>query len=75
MSNNNNLGFLAILILAIGTIGAFVLVLAFAYLVVSGLWYLICLGLGIQFSWFAALGIFAICLLLRWVISAAKPNK
>lgn len=66
---------LSMLILVIGTAGAVAVIMALSYLIVSGLWYLICLGLGIEFSWFAALAIFAICILLRWVMSAAKPNK
>lgn len=62
------------LIVLLGAICVIALALGVAYLIVSLLWWMICLGLGIEFSWFAALGIFAICMLLRWVVSAAKPK-
>lgn len=63
------------LIIIFGSAVIIALCLGLCYLIVSGLWYLICLGLGIEFSWFAALAIFAICMLLRWVLSAARSKN
>ena len=63
------------LVVLLGAICVIALALGVAYLIVSLLWWLICLGLGIEFSWFAALGVFAVCMLLRWVVSAAKPKQ
>ena len=49
-----------------------VFVLGATYLLVAGLTYLICLGFGWEWNWFLALGVWALCVLLRWIISAAK---
>lgn len=74
MSNNTD-NFLGCSIVGLGFVALLAICLGLVYLFVSGMWYLICLGLGIEFNWFAALAIMAICLLLRWIISAAKPSK
>lgn len=42
------------------------------YLVVAGLTYIICLAFGLSWSWLMALGVWATCVLLRWIMSAAK---
>lgn len=68
----NNHSFIATLIGIFVIVAAIVVPIALSYLIISGLWYLVCLGLGIEFSWFAALGIFAIGMILRWIVSAAK---
>lgn len=65
---------MAALVVILGGICVIAMALGVSYLIVSLLWWLICLGLGIEFNWFAALGIFAVCMLLRWVVSAAKPK-
>ena len=62
---------------AIG-LGAFALLIicfGLAYLMVSFFWWLVCLGLGLEFSWLAALGIFGVGLILRWIISAARKSS
>lgn len=43
-----------------------------SYLVVAALTYLMCLGFGLEWSWLLALGVWAACGLLRWIVSAAK---
>lgn len=63
------------LIVLLGAVCLVALVFGASYLIVSLLWWFVCLGLGIEFNWFAALGIYAICILLRWVVSAAKPKE
>lgn len=68
----NNNSFIAMLIGIFVIVAAIVVPITLSYLIISGLWYLVCLGLGIEFSWFAALGIFAIGMILRWIVSAAK---
>lgn len=68
----NNHSFIATLIGIFVIVAAVIVPIALTYLAISGLWYLVCLGLGIEFSWFAALGIFAIGMILRWIVSAAK---
>lgn len=55
--------FMAILVVA---------VLGLTYLAIAGLTYLICLGFGLEWSWLLALGVWAACVLLRWIVSAAK---
>lgn len=57
------------------TILLFVGVIGLLFLFVAGLTYMVCWGFGLEWSWMLALGVFAACLLLRWILSAAKPDK
>ena len=75
MSDNKSSDMLGCGIAGLGLIALFIIWFGFAYLMVSFFWWLVCLGLGIEFSWFAALGIFGIGLILRWVISAATKSS
>lgn len=75
MSDNKASDMLGCGIAGLGLIALFIICFGFAYLMVSFFWWLVCLGLGIEFSWFAALGIFGIGLILRWVISAATKSS
>lgn len=61
---------LAAVILILAVIGVGVL----GYLFISGLTYLICLAFGLPWSWLTALGVWAACVMLRWVLSAAKSS-
>lgn len=45
------------------------------FLVFSLIYYIICLCFGFTFSWGIALGFFLICLVIRWVISAARGGN
>lgn len=59
-------GVLAVLlVIAIGALG---------YLFIAGLTYLVCLGFGLEWSWPIALGVWAACVIFRWVLSAAKSG-
>lgn len=49
-------------------VGFFALSLA----LVAFMSYLICIGFGIAWSWPLAIGIWALCIVIRWVISAAR---
>ena len=75
MSNNKTSDVLGCGIAGLGFIALFIICFGLAYLMVSFFWWLVCLGLGIEFSWFAALGIFGIGLILRWIISAATKSS
>lgn len=44
------------------------------FLVIAGLTFLYCAAFGIEWSWLTALGVWAACVILRWVLSAAKGN-
>lgn len=46
-----------------------------AFLGFTLIYYIICMCFGLAFSWLYALGIFLICLLIRWVISAARSKN
>lgn len=54
---------------------AILALLGASYLIVAGLTYLICLGFGLEWSWLLALGVWAACVLLRWIVSAAKGKQ
>lgn len=75
MSDNKSSDMLGCGIAGLGLIALFIIYFGFAYLMVSFFWWLVCLGLGIEFRWLAALGIFAIGLILRWIISAATKSS
>lgn len=45
------------------------------FLIVSGLTWLICFGFGFTFSWPLALGVCALFILIRWILSAVKPKE
>ena len=75
MSNDKTSDMLGCGIVGLGLIALFIIWFGFAYLMVSFFWWLVCLGLGIEFSWLAALGIFGVGLILRWVISAATKSS
>lgn len=53
---------------------AILLVIALGYLFIAGLTYLVCLGFGLEWSWMIALGVWAACVIFRWVLSAAKSG-
>ena len=60
-------GVLAVLlVIAVGALG---------YLFIAGFTYLVCLGFGFEWSWMIALGVWAACVIFRWVLSAAKSGK
>ena len=61
---------LALVVLTLAIVGVIVI----TYLFVAGLTYLVCLGFGLQWSWFTALGVLAACVLLRWILSASKSG-
>ena len=48
---------------------------ALAYLFVAGLTYLACIGFGFDWSWSLSAGVYAVCLLIRYVLSAVKSNS
>lgn len=75
MSNDKVSDALGCGIAGLGLLAFLVICFIFTYLLVSFFWWLVCLGLGIEFSWFAALGIFGIGLILRWIISAATKSS
>lgn len=56
----------------IASVLAFITVLAITYLIVCGLLWLVCFAFGLEWSWTIALGVWAACLLLRWILSVAK---
>lgn len=62
---------LAVVVLILAVIG----IGALGYLFIAGLTYLICLGFGLEWSWLTALGVWAACIIFRWVLSAAKSSK
>ena len=45
---------------------------AASYFIVAGLTWLVCLGFGFEWSWLLALGVWAACLILRWIFEAAN---
>lgn len=45
------------------------------FLVFTLIYYIICICFGLVFSWWYALGIFLVCLVIRWVISASRGNN
>lgn len=75
MSNNKASDVLGCGIVGLGLIALFIICFGLAYLMVSFFWWLICLGLGLEFSWLAALGIFGVGLILRWIVSAATKSS
>lgn len=60
-----------IIVIIIGLIICFVL----SWLVTCGLVWLVCKCFSLAFSWKIATGIWFICLIARWIFSAAKCNK
>lgn len=55
---------------------AVLFVMALSFLLVAGLVYLVCLGFGFAFSWFLALGVWALMVLLKSIFSATiKVSK
>lgn len=48
--------------------------LTIGYLVTAGLTYVICVAFGLPWSWLIALAIYAIILIIRWVLRAASGN-
>lgn len=75
MSNHKASDVLGCSVVGLGLIALFIICFGFAYLMVSFFWWLVCLGLGLEFSWLAALGIFGVGLILRWIISAATKSS
>lgn len=51
---------------------AIILVTIIPFFFVAFLSYLVCLGFGLTWSWMLAVGVWAVCVLLRWIVSAAK---
>lgn len=51
---------------------AFIAIAALTYLAICGLSWLVCFAFGLEWSWGIALGIWAACLILRWVLSSAR---
>lgn len=50
-------------------------VLALGFFVIAGIVWLICWGFSLTFSWPVVIAVWAICVLLRWIVSAAKPKE
>lgn len=51
-----------------------VALLGISYLCIAGLVYLVCLGLGFEWSWLLSLGVWALIILLRQVFKVSS-NK
>ena len=49
--------------------------LGFSYVITALVTWLICFGFGFEWSWVLSLGVWGIVILLRWIISAAKPKE
>lgn len=56
-------------------LGTLIIIFAATYLVVAGLTYLICLGFGLTWSWLLALGVWALIVLLKIVISGSLKKE
>ena len=56
----------------LGIIIAWIIIMALSWLVTCGLVWLVCKCFSLVFSWKIATGIWIICMIARWIISAAK---
>ena len=59
----------------IAVIIAWVICMALSWLVTTGLVWLICKCFSLVFSWKIATGIWIVCIIARWIISAAKGGE
>ena len=66
---------LAGIALGLGTIVIALIVLAFTYLVLAGLWWLVCLGTGLEFSWLAPVAIIAAAFIVKWIVKFAGSTN
>lgn len=72
MASNNTEKKVAVVSIALLAVIA---VIGLVFLFIAGLTYLICLAFGLEWSWLMALGVWAACILVRWVLSAAKSDS
>ena len=56
-------------LLALASIALIVVAFGFSWAVISGLWWLICMLIGWQFSFSVATAIWIVAMLLKWVTS------
>lgn len=54
------------------TVLFYALVLGASYLLVSGLTFIASLAFGFEWSWLIALGVWAVCMTIRWVLESAR---
>lgn len=59
----------------IGIIIAWVVLMALSWLVTCGLVWVVCKCFSLAFSWKIATGIWVVCLIARWIVSAAKKGE
>lgn len=62
------MGCLAVLIFVF----IYALVLGASYLLVAGLTFIVSLAFGFAWSWLLALGVWAVCMIIRWVLKAVS---
>lgn len=57
-----------------GRVAGSVAAAALWFLLAAGMWALVCGGFGLEWSWRSSAGVWALCCLARWVLSAARPG-